>query len=57
MEQVPTPFPLTHLIPSGATNYQKQANEDDDHYYLRNLRTRYDHLKQATYEEFGRLRG
>ena len=55
MEHVPTPSPLTHLLPSGATNYQKQANEDDYHYYRRVLKTRYDHLKQATYEELGRL--
>ena len=57
MEHVPTPAPLTHLLPSGATNYQKQVNEDDDEYYWRVLRTRYDHLKQATHEELGRLRG
>ncbi|MCQ3810879.1 MAG: DUF262 domain-containing protein [Acidimicrobiia bacterium] len=57
MEHVPTSSPLTHLLPSGAANYQKQSTEDDDQYYQRVLRMRYDHLKQAIYEELGRLLG
>lgn len=57
MEHVPTMSPLTHLLPSDATSYQKQPTENDDQYYQRVLRRRYDHLKQVIYEELGGLRG
>ncbi|MDE0655536.1 MAG: DUF262 domain-containing protein [Acidimicrobiaceae bacterium] len=57
MEHVPTSSPLTHLLPSGATSYQRQPSEDEDQYYDRVLRRRYDHLMQVVHEELDRLRG
>ena len=57
MEHVPTSSPMTHLLPSGASSYQKQPTEDDDQYYQRVLRRRYDHLIQVIHEELDRLRG
>ena len=57
MEHVPTSSPLTHLLPSGASSYQKLPTEDDDTYYRRVLRRRYDHLMQVIPEELDRLRG
>ena len=57
MEHVPTSSPLTHLLPSGATNYQRQPSENEDQYYERVLGRRYDHLMQVVSEELDRLQG